>query len=204
MGPKRETRAKNTFMKKFLTTKSPETEGWFGLNDDCEQSEDEVSSDQQNGGPNEGQLKFDKFDKQLKAIMKQLRKMSWEMRQMHKEVSSRFGEIEKSIEDTQAEIADLKEERAEVRQQLKVAENQIAKQAIEITALKDKVTNQERYSREFNIRIVGLKEDPKEDCVRLIAKLLSTIPAVNKTEVEIMAEIENAHRIGFKRAKDRS
>ena len=60
--------------------------------------------------------------------------------------------------------------------------------------LKKRLEHLERYSREFNIRVLGVNEDEGEDC---ISKILDFITSLGFEDVA--AEVENAHRTGKKR-----
>ena len=51
----------------------------------------------------------------------------------------------------------------------------------------------ERYSRDFNIRVLGVSEEDGEDCM---TKILNFITRLGFENVE--AEVENAHRTGKK------
>ena len=60
-----------------------------------------------------------------------------------------------------------------------------------MTILKKRLEHLERYSREFNIRVLGVNEDEGEDC---ISKILDFITSLGFEDVA--AEVENAHRTG--------
>lgn len=55
--------------------------------------------------------------------------------------------------------------------------------------LKKKLEHLERYSQDFNIRVLGVKED--EDCMAVIMDYLTHLGFE-----EAPSEVENAHRIG--------
>ena len=52
----------------------------------------------------------------------------------------------------------------------------------------------ERYSRDFNIRVLGVNEDEGEDCMTKITDLVTSLG------FDATAEIENAHPMGKKRS----
>ena len=59
--------------------------------------------------------------------------------------------------------------------------------------LRKKLEHMERYSRDFNIRVLGVSEEDGEDCM---TKILNFITRLGFENVE--AEVENAHRTGKK------
>lgn len=52
----------------------------------------------------------------------------------------------------------------------------------------------ERYSRDFNIRVVGVVEEDGEDCLAVIRNYLTLLGFK-----EDVGEVENAHRTGKRR-----
>ena len=60
--------------------------------------------------------------------------------------------------------------------------------------LKRKVERLERYSRDFNLRVVGVAEQDGEDCLLIIRNYLTLLGFEDD-----LGEIENAHRTGRKR-----
>ena len=59
--------------------------------------------------------------------------------------------------------------------------------------LKRRVERLERYSRDFNIRVVGVVEEDGEDCLLIIRNYLTLLGFEDD-----LGEIENAHRTGRK------
>lgn len=57
--------------------------------------------------------------------------------------------------------------------------------------LRKKVENLERYSRDFNIRILGVNETQGEDCLAISMDFISSLGFE-----DAVAEVENAHRTG--------
>ena len=57
--------------------------------------------------------------------------------------------------------------------------------------LRKKVENLERYSRDFNIRILGVTETQGEDCLAITMDFISSLGFE-----EAVAEVENAHCTG--------
>ena len=60
--------------------------------------------------------------------------------------------------------------------------------------LKEKVEHLERYSRDFNTRILGVNETQGEDCLAITMDFISSLGFEDTA-----AEVENAHRTGKKR-----
>lgn len=60
--------------------------------------------------------------------------------------------------------------------------------------LKNRLEHLERYSRDFNIRVLGVNENEGEDCMAIV---LNFITSLGLEDAE--AEVENAHRTGKKR-----
>ena len=54
-----------------------------------------------------------------------------------------------------------------------------------------RIMNLERYSRDYNIRIIGVEEDEGEDCIAISLNYLTMLGFQ-----DVSAEVENAHRIG--------
>ena len=52
----------------------------------------------------------------------------------------------------------------------------------------------ERYSRDFNIRVLGVNEDEDEDCMTIILNFITSLGFEDAA-----VEVENAHRTGKKR-----
>ena len=60
--------------------------------------------------------------------------------------------------------------------------------------LRKRLEHLERYSRDFNIRVLGVNEDEGEECMTKITDLITSLGFQDAT-----SEIENAHRTGKKR-----
>ena len=59
--------------------------------------------------------------------------------------------------------------------------------------LRSRTENLERYSRDFNIRVIGVIEEEGEDCMAIVLNILTLLGFE-----EASGEIENAHRTGKK------
>ena len=62
--------------------------------------------------------------------------------------------------------------------------------------LRKRLEHLERYSRDFNIRVLGVNEDEGEECMTKITYLITSLGFQDVT-----AEIENAHRMGKKKKR---
>ena len=60
--------------------------------------------------------------------------------------------------------------------------------------LKEKLDNLERFSRDFNIRLLGVNEDEGEDCMDIVLNYITSLGFESAS-----MEVENVHRIGKKR-----
>ena len=54
-----------------------------------------------------------------------------------------------------------------------------------------RIMNLERYSRDYNIRIIGEEEEEGEDCIAILLNYLTTLGFQ-----DVSAEVKNAHRTG--------
>ena len=60
--------------------------------------------------------------------------------------------------------------------------------------LQKRLEHLEQYSRDFNVRVLGVNEDEGEECMTIITDFITSLGFEDAT-----AEIENAHRTGKKR-----
>lgn len=100
-------------------------------------------------------------------------------------------DLENSISFNNKEIQDLKETSTRLQKQVKAYEKEIKVYQKGISELEGQVENLERYSRNFNLRFVGVPEvtDHNEDCKSKITEMIKKGTGLN-------IDIENAHRIG--------
>ena len=76
------------------------------------------------------------------------------------------------------------------------ATREIANSRITVAKLSDTVSRQERHSRSFNIRVLGVREENTDNCINILERVIGE-------RFEITGStIENAHRTG-KPAPDR-
>ena len=62
------------------------------------------------------------------------------------------------------------------------------------TELQKKLEHLERYSRDYNIRVIGVDDENGEDCMAIVLNYVSLLGLEDAT-----GEVENAHRSGRKR-----
>ena len=68
---------------------------------------------------------------------------------------------------------------------------EIADSHIAMAKLSETVSRQERHSRAFNIRVLGVHEGNGENCINLLERVIS-----ERFDIPAGATIENAHRTG--------
>lgn len=85
---------------------------------------------------------------------------------------------------------------AEVMQELKSMRSELCGQMAQLSDRLSKIECvvskiDERYSRDYNIRIIGVEEEEGEDCITILLNYLATLGFQ-----DVAAEVENAHRTG--------
>ena len=71
------------------------------------------------------------------------------------------------------------------------ATREIADSHIAMAKLSETVSQQERHSRAFNIRVLGVREENGENCINLLERVIS-----ERFDIPVGTSIENAHRTG--------
>ena len=159
MGPKKFEQKRNNTLKDYVTSGMTISKGWHGSKTDyvSENSNEDTSSVEDGGNGVRAQM-----DKQFKKLMEQLKMVRNDLGKLRPGISDRIKEVESGVEDVHKDITYLKQGGAENAQNLKMTEGKIEKQNIELTTLREKVRDKERYFRGFNVRIVGMKEVSRE------------------------------------------
>ena len=104
--------------------------------------------------------------------------------------SADIKDIKESLNFDSTTLKDNSVEIETMKKQLKEQERELVCSRQLITILDNEMNNLQRYTRGFNIRILGMAEDENEDCVASVDNLL-------KDYFDISGfPIENAHRIG--------
>ena len=105
-----------------------------------------------------------------------------------------IGNITESLEFESENIKYLISEIHELKSNLKTRDTEIEDSKRAISLMQSEINALERYTRGFNIRIMGMTENEDEDCVASVQNLLHD--SFDITE----PVIENAHRVGSTRA----
>ena len=99
------------------------------------------------------------------------------------------------IDNLKPKVEKLEEEVGDMKQSVNITLNKASNLFQQCNVeLKRRVERLERYSRDFNIRVVGVAEQDGEDCLLIIRNYLTLLGFEDD-----FGEIENAHRTGRKR-----
>ena len=101
-------------------------------------------------------------------------------------------DLEKAITFNNQEILDLKETVSQLRKQVTTYEEEIRGYQQTIANLEAQTENLERYSRNFNLRFIGLPEATDHQVENCNSKITNLIKQITDLDVDI----ENAHRTG--------
>ena len=113
----------------------------------------------------------------------------------------------KELDEANAKITCMTQEKKRLESTIIEMKNDLAQRDKEVKDLYNKtyskILNIERYTRDYNVRLVGIEETPKEDAKKVIAKYISkhALLGDQKQETDILKDIEIAHRTG-KRPKN--
>ncbi|KAJ8040757.1 LINE-1 type transposase domain-containing protein 1 [Holothuria leucospilota] len=105
-----------------------------------------------------------------------------ELQKIRQEFSSIIDEHSKRLEDLESENTSLKNKCELLSSKVSALEKSRDDHS-------QQINNQERFSRRNNLRIVGLKSDREEDCIKMAQEVISKIGVEN-------CSIERAHRDG--------
>ena len=101
-----------------------------------------------------------------------------------------IGNITESLEFESENIKDLTSEIHELKSNLQTRDSELEHAKCAISTMQSEINSLERYTRGFNIRIMGMHEEEEEDCVASVQKLLQDLFDIAGPV------IENAHRVG--------
>ena len=123
-------------------------------------------------------------------------------------------DLKESLEFTQSELDQtkskmslLEQENLKLRDSINKMQQKCDDKDLKLNSIENKLSikilNIERYTRDFNVRLVGIEEDPEEDSRDIIAKYISKLNLLGEdmSEGDILSRIEIAHRTG-KRSKN--
>ena len=100
-----------------------------------------------------------------------------------KELDEEFHRMKDSLTSTNTSVEELDSKMVDLR-------NRLQNSNID---LRNRMENLERYSRDFNIRVIGVIEEEGEDCMAIVLNILTLLGFE-----DALGEIENAHRTGKK------
>ena len=101
-------------------------------------------------------------------------------------------DLERAADCFDQDIRSVREQNNELSKQIQEQTSQLQDFSSRIISLQDQIDDCQRYSRGFNLRFIGVTEEPdptKENCIQKIQDLI-------KTRLNIQVDLENAHRIG--------
>ena len=134
-------------------------------------------------------------------LTQQMQKISDELATFQGTTDTRLAKIESviskidEIDNLKPKVEKLEEEVADMKQSVNITLNETSNLFQECNVeLQRRVERLERYSRDFNIRVIGVAEQDGEDCLLIIRNYLTLLGFE-----EDLGEIENAHRTGRKR-----
>lgn len=110
--------------------------------------------------------KIDEIDKIVSKVL-QIEESAAEMKESLESLNTRVGELENKTGDSERLFQKTNQE------------------------FFTRIMNLERYSRDYNIRIIGVEEEEGEDCITILHNYLATLGFQ-----DVAAEVENAHRTG--------
>ena len=87
-------------------------------------------------------------------------------------------------------VNDLSNDIATIKKQLKDFQIESQQASATIGSLQSETSNLQRYTRSYNVRVLGIPEKDSEDCVATVEDILSRYFDVP------VGTIENAHRVG--------
>lgn len=138
------------------------------------------------------------------AILSEIRSMRKEVKKNFKDLNKTVREIKRSLEFAHAEIADLKSSNINLVGETENLSKRCDSLEAKIKIQEEKQNNEERRSREYNIRIIGIKEEKGEDCKAKVLNTLTAIGVLDGIDKESLYEhIEVAHRIRYMYTENR-
>ena len=110
-------------------------------------------------------------------------------------------DLEQSVEYAHNDISQVKQENKELWAKMRALERDLSASIEGQVATADKVHDLERRSREYNFRIIGVPEKERENCPKVVAKLLVESKWADGKEEDVLNNIEVAHRTGKQRPR---
>ena len=131
--------------------------------------------------------KFDAFVERQEKL--ELRVTAVEVRVTSQEKAVE-GVVE-SIDFTADKVNNIWHSLETLQKALAEATREIADSHTAMAKLSETVSRQERHSRAFNIRVLGVREENGENCIHLLERVIS-----ERFDIPVGTTIENAHRTG--------
>ena len=113
------------------------------------------------------------------------------------QVNTNASNIQHVIESIDFESANVKDHTSQIQElnsKLELRDDEVARANLAIAGMESEINALERYTRGFNIRILGMEEQEGETCITLVNELLNEYFDLSEPA------IENAHRVGIARA----
>ena len=133
-------------------------------------------------------------------LTQQMQKICDELATFQGTTDTRLAKIESviskidEIDNLKPKVEKLEEDVADMKQSVNITLNETSNLFQECKVELQRVERLERYSRDFNIRVVGVAEQDGEDCLLIVRNYLTLLGFE-----EDHGEIENAHCTGRKR-----
>ena len=137
----------------------------------------------------------------VKADMVDLKNEMTNLQTKCGENTGKIQELERSVEFAHGEINTVKEDAKELWAKIRGLEREAQTQFEEGRKVGEKVHDLERRSREYNFRVMGLKDSVRENCLDTVAELLKESLWAKGSKEEILENIEVAHRTGKPRPR---
>lgn len=147
----------------------------------------------QNGG---GVDNMEEMLQQIRSIVKKeiteqvgelKRTVTKQLEDIRTEFNKKIADIEESVQYAHASVAESKSDMDRKVQRNKEELGDL------IQTLEEKCNALERHSRAYNLRIIGVPEEPQENCLEKVIRIMDDLDFY-----ESSAEIENTHRTGKK------
>ena len=129
-------------------------------------------------------------------VVSEIKKLRKEMKEGFKKVHTEMKGLRESVEYAHQEIGDLKKSKEDLKTGVESLEKKWGTMEKTVKEHEEKLNATERYSREYNIRVAGIKEEKDENCAVKIVNLLHKHKALNSSKENLLQAIEVAHRVG--------
>lgn len=142
--------------------------------------------------------KIETMKSEVKFEVVELKKQLAELTVRCKENTDNITSIGESLEMAHSTANQALSEQTGLAHKVQKLQEDLQNRSAEIAKLGSKINDLERRSREFNFRIIGLKQEKNEDCSKKVAQLLKGSGWAEGSVEKILESIEVAHRTGKK------